>query len=75
MGGSAGYGAAMDERPSREYLDGLRRLSGAQKLRTAAGLYWGARKIKAARLRVLHPDWPKEQIDQAVKRIFLHAVT
>jgi hypothetical protein len=70
-----GYNGFMDERPSPEYLAALRRLSGAQKLRTAAALYWGARKIKAARLRELHPDWTEEQVQQKVKEIFLHAVT
>ena len=58
-----------------EYLAALRSMTGAQKLRTAFGLYWGARKIKAARLRVQHPDWTEEQVQQRVKEIFMHAVT
>jgi len=61
--------------PSPEYIAALRRLSGAQKLRAATALYWGARKIKAARLRHLHPDWTEEQVQEKVKQIFLHAVT
>lgn len=65
----------MGSEVSPEYLAALRRLSGEQKLRTAAALYWGARKIKAARLRELHPDWTEEQVQEEVKRIFLHAVT
>ena len=65
----------MAEEISPEYRDSLQRLSGAQKLRTAFGLYWEARKLKAARLRVQHPDWPEEQIEQMVKEIFMHAVT
>ena len=58
-----------------EYVAVLRRMSGQQKLRAAAALYWGARKLKAARLRQLHPDWTDEQIQQRVKEIFMHAVT
>lgn len=58
-----------------EYRDSLRRMTGAQKLRTAALLYWGARKIKAARLRQLHPDWTEDQIQRQVVEIFKHATT
>ena len=65
----------MGEQVSPEYRASLRRLSGAQKLRTAFGLYWEARKLKAARLRVQHPDWTEEEVQQRVKEIFMHAVT
>ncbi len=60
---------------SPEYIAVLRRMTGEQKLRAAFRLYWGARKIKAARLRQQHPDWTEEQIQQRVKEIFMHAVT
>jgi hypothetical protein len=58
-----------------EYIATLRRMTGAQKVRAAFGLYWTARKIKAAGLRAQHPDWTEEQIQQRVKEIFMHAVT
>lgn len=58
-----------------EYITTLRRMSGAQKLRTAFQLYWGARKIKAARLRQQHPAWTEAQVQQRVKEIFMHATT
>jgi len=58
-----------------EYISMLRGMSGEQKLRSAMALYWTARKIKAARLRELHPDWSEDQVQAEVKRIFLHAVT
>lgn len=60
---------------SPEYIAALRRMSGQQKWKTAAALYWGARKLKAAALRQQHPDWTEEQVQQKVKEIFLHAVT
>lgn len=60
---------------SPEYIAALRRMTGAQKLRTAFGLYWSARKVKAARLRQQHPDWTEGQVQQQVREIFLHAVT
>lgn len=43
-----------------EYIATLRRMTGAQKLLTAFQLYWGARRLKAARLRQQHPDWTEE---------------
>ncbi len=58
-----------------EYIATLRRMTGAQKLRTAFGLYWSARKLKAARLREQHPEWSEDRVQQRVKEIFKHAVT
>ncbi len=58
-----------------EYLAALRRMTGEQKVRAAFGLYWTARKIKAARIREQHPGWTEEQVQQRVKEIFTHAVT
>lgn len=65
----------MAEMVSSEYLAALRRMSGAEKLRTAFALYWEARKLKAARLRKQHPDWSEEQIQNRVREIFMYAVT
>jgi len=65
----------MAEQVSPEYVTALRRLTGATKLSVAFGLYWEARKLKAARLRIQHPDWTEEQVQQKVKEIFMHAVT
>jgi hypothetical protein len=58
-----------------EYIAALRKMTGEQKLRTAFSMYWGARKLKAARLRVQHPDWSEEKVQQRVKEIFTNAVT
>ena len=60
---------------SPEYIATLRRMTGAEKLRAAFGLYETARQVKAARLRQLHPDWTDEEVQWQVKEIFLHAVT
>jgi Ca2+-binding EF-hand superfamily protein len=65
----------MAEELTPEYVATLRRMTRAQKLRTAFGLYGSARKVKAARLRQMHPDWTEEQVQEEVKRIFMHAVT
>ena len=58
-----------------EYVAALRNTSGQQKWKTAFALYWRARKLKAAALRVQHPDWSEDQVQQRVKEIFLHAST
>ena len=50
-------------------------MSGAEKLRAAFDLYATVRKIKAAGVRYLHPDWTEEEVQRRVKEIFLHAVT
>lgn len=52
-----------------EYIAILRSITGAQKLRVAFQMYWGARRLKAARLRQQHPDWSEEQVQQRVKEI------
>lgn len=58
-----------------EYAATLQRMTGEQKWRTAFGLYWAARSLKAAALREQHPDWTEAQVQQKVKEIFMHAVT
>jgi hypothetical protein len=64
-----------DEQPSPEQLAIYGEMSGEQRLNLAAQLYWSARKIKAAGLRMQHPDWSEERITEEVRRIFLHART
>jgi hypothetical protein len=51
----------------------LQAMSPAQKLRAAERLYHSARQLKAAALRVAHPDWTDEMLRQVVLQIFLHA--
>jgi hypothetical protein len=62
-----------DEQASLQQLAILRGMTGQQRLRLAERLYWSARKMKTAGLRSQHPEWPKEQINAEVRRIFLHA--
>ncbi len=54
-----------------EYVAGLRRMTGAQKLATAGALFRMARKIKAAGLRRRHPEWTDDEIQREVSRIIL----
>ena len=50
----------------------LRRMTPIERLRIAERLYWSARRLKAAHLRALHPDWPAERVDNAVKEAFMY---
>jgi hypothetical protein len=51
----------------------IRAMTPAQKLKTAEQLYWSARELKAAGLRMQHPDWTEEEIERAVREAFLYA--
>ncbi len=64
-----------DEQSSPEQIEILRTIPGEQRLRLAERLYWSARKMKAAGLHMLHPDWPEERVSAEVTRIFLNART
>jgi len=50
-------------------------MSGAQRLEQAEKLYWMAREIKRAGVRHQHAEWTDEQVEEEVRRIFLHART
>jgi len=46
-----------------------------QRWRAAQPLYWTMRRHKTAFLRSEHPDWSEQQVEETVRRIFLHART
>ena len=51
----------------------LQAMTPADKFRLL-GTYWHmAWRLKAAYLRSRHPDWPESRIEEAVRRIFIHA--
>jgi hypothetical protein len=62
-----------DEDYSPEHIEILRRMTPEQKLEASFNIYWTARELKAAGLRMLHPDWTEEQVQEEVRRIFFHA--
>ena len=64
-----------DERVSPDQTLVLRRMSPAERWRVAHRLYWTMRRHKTAFLRVQHPDWSEQRVDEQVRRIFLHAGT
>lgn len=56
-------------------LEGFRRMSPAQKLRLVADLYTAGIRLKAAGLRLAHPDWSEEQAEWEARRSLLYAGT
>ena len=46
-----------------------------QKLEIALSLYYSAKELKAAGLRVQNPDWPENKILDKLRDIFLYART
>ncbi len=54
-------------------VEAYKRMTPAEKLRLAARLNRDARRLKAGGLRMLHPDWTKEEIARAVREAFLYA--
>ncbi len=51
-----------------EYVAGLRRLTGQQKLEAADMLYRTALAVKTAGLRRRHPDWPAAELKREASR-------
>ncbi len=62
----------MDE-PDPIQMELFRKMTPTQKLELSMQLYWSARELKAAALRQQHPDWREEEVQAAVKEIFLYA--
>jgi len=50
-------------------------MSPEQKLNIALRLYYSARELKGAGLRVKHPDWSEEMIRDKMRKILLYART
>ena len=53
----------------------LKNMSPQKKLEVAMNLYFSARQIKAAWFRHLHKDWTDQQVEQAVREVFINART
>jgi hypothetical protein len=56
-------------------LEGFKRMTPAQKLRMVAELYESGIGLRVAGLRITHPDWPEERLQQEARRSLLYAGT
>lgn len=48
-------------------------MSPAEKLELIAKFNSAARELKAASLRMLHPEWPEKDVQEKVRELFLYA--
>jgi len=51
----------------------LRQMTPQQKLEVAMNLYYSARELKSAWIRQLHEDWSDQQVEEAVREVFVNA--
>ena len=65
----------MDEPIHPVQIEGLRRMTPAQKLQMVADLYNAGIRLKAAGLRLAHPDWSDERLEREARRSLRHAGT
>jgi len=56
-------------------IEGLRRMTPAQKLKMVAELYETGIRLRMAGLRLAHPDWPDERLEREARRSLLYAGT
>ncbi|MFO7899231.1 MAG: hypothetical protein R6V58_09240 [Planctomycetota bacterium] len=61
-----------EQRGRERQIEILRGMTMEQRLRVAEALYRDARELRAAGVRMLHPDWTDEQVQEEVRRSFLH---
>ncbi|MFA6239757.1 MAG: hypothetical protein WC655_02435 [Candidatus Hydrogenedentales bacterium] len=56
-----------------EYWNIIRAMTPDQKFDAMQRIYDSAKELKAAGLRMQHPDWTEEQVKAAVREAFLYA--
>lgn len=57
----------------RIQIEIYRKMTPGQKWQVSRDLYWSARRLKAAWLRQIHPNWTEEQVQNEVRELFLYA--
>ena len=65
----------MSEAPHPVQIEGFRRMTPAQKLQMVADLYHAGIRLKAAGLRLAHPDWPEGRLEFEARRSLMYAGT
>jgi hypothetical protein len=58
-----------------DQIEGLRRMSPADKLRMVCALYEAGIRLRVAGLRMTHPDWSDERLECEARRSLRHAGT
>ena len=65
----------MENRRSKIEVNRFKDFSPEKKLNLSMQLYYSAKELKRAALKQFHPEWNNVEIDEEVRRIFLHART
>lgn len=55
-----------------QMVEVYRKMSGAQRLRAASGMYSMARTLILSRVRTEHPDWTRDQVNRESARRLSH---
>ena len=55
--------------------EGFARMSPAEKLQMVCDLYAAGIRLRAAGLRMAHPDWTQEQLEREARRSLRHVGT
>ena len=62
-----------EDRPDEEQLRILRAMTPAQRYQIMVDLYNYARELKTAGIKMQHPEWTEEEVEAAVREVFLYA--
>jgi hypothetical protein len=65
----------MSERLHPVQIEGLKRMTPAQKIEMVCDLYETGIQLRIAGLRMAHPDWPPERLDFEARRSLANAGT
>jgi hypothetical protein len=63
----------MEEEVHAVQIEGLRRMTPAEKVRMVCDLYATGIRLRVAGLRMEHPDWPVERLEFEARRSLLYA--
>jgi hypothetical protein len=56
-------------------LEGFRRMTAEEKLNMVAMLYQTGIRLRVAGLRLAHPNWPEQRLEEEARRSLLYAGT
>jgi hypothetical protein len=56
-------------------IEGLRRMTPAEKLRMVGDLYHLGIRLRVAGLRLQHPDWPHERLEREARQSLMYVRT
>ena len=64
-----------DEQTAEQQFAIFRAMTPERRLEVARQLWLTARELKRVGIRMLHPDWPDDQVERELNHAFLHTRT